>query len=179
MTRYLGTGSGPARSPRILAIAASTVLAGVALEGFLVSGKKFTSPMSEVKTARVWRLVDPTWPDATLIPYLSSLPPSTVGVAVPDGSGLIFASGLTPPDDGMLAYIPMHLHGVERTVLEAWERKPPQVIIYWGADQSFVFGYPGFGRGYGQELWQWISERYEPAREFPGPTLVLVPRHRS
>jgi hypothetical protein len=99
---------------------------------------------------------------------------------VPDGAGLIFASGLTPPDDGMLAYIPMHLHAAaERTVLQAWERKPPQVIVHWAEDQSFVFGYAGFGQDYGRELGQWISQRYEVAREFPGPTTVLVPRHRN
>jgi len=80
----------------------------------------------------------------------------------------------------MIAYLPMHLHGpAERIVLEAWERTPPQVIVHWKEDQSAVFGYAGFGRDYGLELAQWISERYEVAREFPGPTAVLVPRHRG
>jgi hypothetical protein len=181
MTHYLSTGSGPPRSRRILAIAASTVLAGVALDGFLVSSRNLTRPKNEVRTARVWRLVDPAGPEATLIPYLSRLPPSTVCAAVPDGAGLIFASGLTPPDDGMIAYIPMHLHGpaTERAVLQAWERKPPQVIVHWGEDQSFVFGYAGFGQDYGLELSRWISERYEVAREFAGPTVVLVARNRG
>jgi len=179
MTHHLATRSGPPRSRRILATAASTVLAGVALDGFLVSAGNLTGPKSEVRTARVWRLVDPASPEATVIPYLSRFPPSTVGAAVPDGAGMIFASGLTPPDDGMIAYLPMHLHGpaTERVVLQAWERKPPQVIVQWAEDQSSVFGYAGFGRDYGLELAHWISERYEVAREFPGRTAVLVPRH--
>src|SRR5262249_5021740 len=71
MTRFLATGHGPRRSTRILAIAASTVLAGVTLDGFRVAWLKFTRPMTEVKTARVWRLVDAQGPEATLIPYLS------------------------------------------------------------------------------------------------------------
>jgi hypothetical protein len=181
MTCYFTTGSGPPRSRRILAIAASTVLAGVALDGFKLSWMNVTRPMSEVKTARVWRLVDPEGPEATLIPYLSRLPPSTVCAAVPDGAGMVFAAGLAPPDDGMIAYIPMHLHGpaTERAVLQAWDRKPPQVIVHWGKDQSDVFGYAGFGLDYGLELSRWISERYEVAREFPGQTTLLVPRHGS
>jgi hypothetical protein len=40
-----------------------------------------------------------------------------------------------------------------------------------------VFGYAGFGKDYGLELGRWITERYELAREFPGSTVVLVPRH--
>ena len=81
----------------------------------------------------------------------------------------------------MIAYIPMHLHGpdVERAVLRAWQRKPPQLIVHWEEDQRFVFGYAGFGQDYGVELGRWISERYEVAREFAGPTVVLVPRHRG
>jgi hypothetical protein len=181
MTCHLATGSGPPRSRRILAIAASTVLAGVTLDGFRVNWRNLTRSTSELKTARVWRLVDPQSPEATLIPYLTRLPPSTVCAAVPDGAGLIFASGLTPPADGMIAYIPMHLHGAatERAVLQAWERKPPQVIVHWGKDQSDVFGYAGFGQDYGVELGKWISERYEVAKEFPGSTTLLVPRDRS
>jgi|SoiMethySBSTD1v2_1073268.scaffolds.fasta_scaffold122342_2 4-amino-4-deoxy-L-arabinose transferase-like glycosyltransferase len=180
MTCYLAAGRGPPRSRRILAIAASTVLAGVALDGFRVNWRNLTRSTSEVKTARVWRLVDPASPEATLIPYLTRLPASTVCAAVPDGAGLIFAAGLTPPEDGMIAYIPMHLHGpeTEQAVLEAWERKPPQVIVHWGKDQSDVFGYAGFGRDYGVELGKWISQRYEVAKEFPGWTTLLVPRDR-
>jgi hypothetical protein len=181
MTHFLAGRSGPPRSPRILAIAASTVLGGVALDGFLVAHAKFSRPMAEIRTARVWRLVDPEGPEATLVPFLSRFPPGTVVAAVPDGAGLIFASGLTPPDDGMIAYIPMHLHGpaTERAVLHAWEHKPPRLIVHWAEDQRFVFGYAGFGQDYGVELGRWISERYEVAREFPGPTVVLVPRHRG
>jgi len=181
MTCHLATGGGPPRSRRVLAIAASIVLAGVALDGFKLSWMNVMGPRSEVKTARVWRLVDAESPEGTLIPYLSRLPPSTVGVAVPDGSGTIFAAGLTPPDDGMITYLPMCLHGAgtERAVLQAWERKPPQVIVRWRQDLSGVFGYAGFGQDYGLELGQWISERYEVAKEFPGSMTLLVPRHRG
>lgn len=181
MTCYLATGGGAPRSRRILAIAASTVLAGVALDGFKLDWMNLMRPKSEVKTARVWRLVDAESPEATVIPYLSRLPPSTVGAAVPDGSGMIFAAGLTPTEDGMITYLPMCLHGAatERAVVQAWERKPPQVIVRWARDQSNVFGYAGFGQDYGIELERWISERYEVAREFPEWTTLLVPRHRG
>jgi hypothetical protein len=63
-------------------------------------------------------------------------------------------------------------------VLQAWERRPPQVIVHWDEDQRSVFGYAGFGKDYGLELGRWITERYELAREFPGSTVVLVPDTR-
>src|SRR5262249_38150980 len=74
MTHHLATVSGRPRSRRILAIAASTVLAGVALDGFLVSGGNLTTPRSELRTARVWRLVDPESLEAMVIAYLGRFP---------------------------------------------------------------------------------------------------------
>ena len=179
MTRALPELGGPPLSPRILGAGASTVLAGVALGGFITSVPQLTRPVSEVKTARVHLLVDADSPEASLIPYLSTFPPGTVCAAVPDGAGLIFASGLTPPDDGMIAYIPMHLPSpeVERRVLRAWERKPPKVIVFWGEAQTDVFGYAGFGKDYGLELAGWISDRYEVSRQsMLGRSSLLVPR---
>jgi hypothetical protein len=182
MTRSLTRRGEPSLSPRTLGIAASTVLAWVALGALRVSYPHFTKPVSEVRTARVHLLVDAGSPEATFIPYLSGLPPNTVCAAVPEGAGIIFASGLTPPSDGMTAYLSMSFHdpGVERAILQAWERKPPQVIFSWREDQSSVFGYAGFGKDYGVELARWISERYEPAQESPkGQAALLVPRHGS
>ena len=180
MTRSLSRRGGPSLSARTLAIAASIVLAGVALGALRISYPHLTKPVSEVRTARVHQLVDVGGPEATFIPYLSGLPPSTVCAAVPEGVGIVFASGLTPPSDGMTAYLPINLHdaGVEREILRAWERKPPDLIISWGEDQSLVFGYAGFGKDYGLELGRWISERYEPAKEsLRGRAKLLVLRH--
>jgi hypothetical protein len=179
MSRYLGTSGGAALSARALATASSTVLAGVALGGMVVSLPQLTKPVSDLRTARGHWLVDPDGPEATFVPYLSTLPPSTVCAAVPEGAGLIFAAGLTPPDDGMLDYIAPHLHDprIEREVLRAWAEKPPAFVISWGEDQSRVFGYAGFGQDYAVELARWISERYEVAgRSVRGQTALLVRR---
>jgi len=94
---------------------------------------------------------------------------------------MIFAAGLTPPDDGMTAYLPMLVQheSDQRAILRAWERKPPEVIIYWGEDQSPVFGYAGFGQDYALEIARWITERYELASLRSGSTLLLVPRRSS
>jgi len=63
-------------------------------------------------------------------------------------------------------------------VLRAWERHPPALIVYWAEDQRAVFGYAGFGKDYGLDLAGWISERYEPGKEWqPGGASLLVPRH--
>jgi hypothetical protein len=182
MTRLLATRGGPSLSQGTLAIGASTVLAGVGVGGFIASFPELTKPVTELRTARVHLLVDAAGPEATFIPYLRGLPPSTIGAAIPEGAGIIFASGLTPPDDGMTAYIPMALHGpdAQRRILQSWERRPPQVIVYWSEDQSSVFGYAGFGQDYGLELAAWIAARYEVARRSPdGRAALLVPRHRG
>ena len=69
--------------------------------------------------------------------------------------------------------------GVQRRVLEAWKRAPPEVIFLWGEDQSRVFGYAGFGRDYGLELARWISERYEATAQPGVGTATLLVRRRS
>jgi hypothetical protein len=171
----------PPLSPRILGAVASTVLAGVALGGLIASVPQFTKQVTEIQTTRVHQLVDAHGPEASLIPYLSTLPPGTVCAAVPDGSGLIFASGLTPAEDGMLAYIPMHVASreVERRVLRAWNHHPPDVIIRWTEDQRSVFGYAGFGQDYGLELGAWISARYDVAKQSTPSSSLLMLRHHG
>ncbi len=180
MTRYLAEGLEPSASRRALAVGASVVLAGVAAGALIVSYPQLTKPATELRTARVHLMVDADGPEAAFVPYLSRLPPSTVCAAVPEGAGIVFASGLTLPDDGMTSYIPMHVHdaALRRAVLHAWERRPPGVILYLGEDQSpVVFGYAGFGEDYALELAQWITERYQVAREpVSGNSQLLVPR---
>ena len=179
MTRFLATQDGPPLSTRTLGVAAATVLAAVTVGGLLVSYSYLSKPMTEVRTARVHQWVNAGGPEAAFIPYLSGRPSSTVGAAVPDGAGIIFAAGLTPPSDGMTSYVPPSLQapGVERRTLEAWERRPPAVILYWSEDQSAVFGYRGFGQDYGLALAAWIFEHYEVARKSPdGRASLLVRR---
>jgi len=182
MVHFLARPHGPARSRRALEVGASAVLAGVALGALGVSYRYLTKPVTEVRTARVHWLVNAGGPEAAFIPLLDTLPPSTVCAAVPEGAGIVFASGLTPVDDGQTAYLPMVLEDprVERRILEAWERTPPGVIVHWTENQSAVFGYAGFGKDYGLALARWISERYTVVRQLPdGKAELLVPRPRG
>lgn len=179
LTRYLAEWNGPPASRRSLAVGASVVLAGVAVGAFIVSFPQLTKPVTVLHTARVHLKVDVDSPEAAFVPYLSRLPPSTVCAAVPDGAGIVFASGLTLPDDGMTSYIPIEVDapGVQRLILRAWERKPPALIVYWAEDQSAVFGYAGFGQDYALELAGWITDRYEVVRApVSGRTQLLLPR---
>ncbi len=116
LTRYLAEWNGPPASRRSLAVGASVVLAGVAVGAFIVSFPQLTKPVTVLRTARVHLKVDVDSPEAAFVPYLSRLPPSTVCAAVPDGAGIVFASGLTLPDDGMTSYIPIEVDapGVQR-----------------------------------------------------------------
>ena len=179
MPRSLAATAGPAASRRALAVGACVVLAGVAAGAFIVSFPQLTKPATELRTARVHLMVDPDGPEAAFVPTLSRLPPSTVCLAVPEGAGIVFASGLTPPDDGMTTYIAIHVHDpdLRRAILRVWERRPPDVILYWGEDQSPVFGYAGFGQDYALDLARWIGDRYEVERETVfGRNQLLVPR---
>jgi hypothetical protein len=181
MTRHLAETVGPSASRRALAVGASVVLAGVATGGLLVSFPQLTRDVTEIRTARVHLEVDRDSPEATFVQYLSRLPPSTVCAAVPDGAGLVFAAGLTPPDDGMTSYLPMQVHDAEqeRAILRAWNRKPPDLIISWGEDQRAVFGYLGFGQDTAMELARWIADYYQMADEpVSGSTRLLVARGR-
>ena len=178
LTRYLESVARPP-SGRALAVGTSFVLAGVTTGAFLVSLPFLTKPAKELLTARVHRLVDPDGPEATFVPYLSRLDPSTVFASVPEGAGMIFASGLTPPDDGMTTYAPMHISeaSIEKGIVDAWKRRPPGVILVWGEDQRPVFGFTGFGEDYGLEIARWIADRYEVASFIPkGRTYLLLPR---
>ena len=182
MVHLLAHSHGPARSRRALELGASAVLAGVALGALGVSYRYLTRPVTEIRTARGHWLVNAGGPEATFVPLLGSMPPSTVGAAVPEGAGIVFASGLTPVDDGQMAYLPMVLEepGAERRIVEAWERRPPGVIVHWTEDQSAVFGYTGFGKDYGLVLAHWISERYTAVRRSPdGKAELFVRRPRG
>ena len=179
LSRYLAEWDGPPASRRGLAVGASVVLAGVAVGAFVVSFPQLTKPVTELRTARVHLKVDADSPEAAFVPYLSRLPPSTVCAAVPEGAGIIFASGLTPPDDRMTSYIPIQVDdpGLRGAILRAWERKPPALIVYWAEDQSRVFGYAGFGQDYALDLAGWITARYEVASEpVSGTAQLLLPR---
>ena len=109
LTRYLAEWNDPLASRRGLAVGASVVLAGVAAGAFIVSFPQLTKAVTVLRTARVHLKVDADSPEAAFVPYLTRLPPSTVCAAVPEGAGIIFASGLTPPDDRMTSYIPIEV----------------------------------------------------------------------
>jgi hypothetical protein len=181
MTAYLGRRTGQPPSPDVRGLSASMVLAGVALGTAVVSYPQLTRAVTELRTARVHRLVDAGGPEASFVPLLSRLPPGTVCAAVPEGAGIIFASGLTPPSDGMTSYLPMILEepGVQGKVLEAWKRAPPDVIFSWDEDQRRVFGYAGFGLDYGLDLARWISEHYEASADARVGRATLLVRRRT
>jgi hypothetical protein len=81
----------------------------------------------------------------------------------------------------MTSYLPMILEepGVQRGILEAWKRAPPEIIFSWDEDQRWVFGYAGFGQDYGLDLARWISEHYEATTQASVGRATLLFRRRS
>ncbi len=182
MTHYLGARGLPApASRRVLAVGACAVLAGFAAGALLVSWPQFSRPSTLLRTARVQLVVDADGPEIAFVPYLSRLPPTTVCAAVPEGAGLVFAAGLTPTGDGRTSYLPMELDdpAEERSLIVAWERNTPDLVVYRGQDLAPIFGYTGFGHDYALDAGRWLARRYEAASDPVGGMLLLAPRrHR-
>jgi hypothetical protein len=180
MCRYLGEDLRVPPSRRVLTIAASAVLAGSALGAFLVSFPELSKPSTLLITERVRMQVDAEGPEAAFVPFLTRLPPQTVCAAVPEGAGMVFAAGLTLPGDGMISYVPMDVFDPadERSVLAAWQRRPPDLVLYRGQNLVPAFGYVGFGHDYALEAGHWLAEHYEPYGNVVDTMQLLVPRQR-
>jgi hypothetical protein len=116
-------------------------------------------------------------PELSIVPLLQRYPAGTRAVVIPEGVGLVFASGLSGAD-GMFSYLPMELVGPqEDRVLEVWRRSPPDVIVWWRRDEP-MFGYRGFGVDYGTRLAGWIGSHYAPVTD-PNLWMVVLERRRQ
>ncbi len=109
-------------------------------------------------------------PELTVVPILSRYPSTTRVAAIPEGIGLVFASGLQSAD-GMSSYLPMELPDevAEERLLSDWRERPPDLIVWWSRDEG-NFGYKGFGFDYGVTVAEWISAHYAPVSD---PSLYM------
>ena len=102
---------------------------------------------------------------------------TTTMIAIPQGAGLIFASGLTA-GDAMFSYVPMELQGKEadERLRARWDAHPPDVIVWWRENLMRVFGVKGFGEDYAQSSGKWVEEHYTPITDHNAEFVVLVRR---
>jgi len=61
----------------------------------------------------------------------------------------------------------------EQTILAALRATPPDIVLLTHKNTA-EYGFPWFGRDYGQTLLRWVLENYEPAALLGDPPLGLV-----
>jgi hypothetical protein len=159
--RHLGATGWPRR---VVEAAGMGFFAGAALAALLASSSWYASHTEEIATQRGRLYMLPDGVQAPAVRALSGLPPETRVLALPEGAGLIFMSGLRSPHGGMFSFLPVEFYGGynDRQILDRWKSDPPDVVLLVTRPMP-EYGYRGFGIDYAIELFAWILENYEPA----------------
>jgi len=115
---------------------------------------------------------------ADTLRLLSTYPPDTRVLAVPEGVGLTFLAGLTSVC-GLHSFLPPELDGpFEDRLLACLQNAPPDLVLHVGLDLQ-DFGSIGFGADYGQKIGAWILEHYDAIDQFGPQGYVIVLRRRA
>ncbi|BDG05253.1 hypothetical protein [Anaeromyxobacter oryzae] len=164
----------------VLGGAFAGMVLGLGVASLLASWPLYREPRIPVDTPRGRMLLRDTWnSEASVLQALMRLPPSTRVMALPDGAGLVFASGVADSGDPILTYAPMALPdaAAEGRTLAAWDRDPPDVVVWQNRDTRELFGFRGFGVDYATHLREWLESRYVPLNS-PSDPFVLLRRAR-
>jgi hypothetical protein len=121
-------------------------------------------------------LLPPNAPEHALVPFLSRESVRSA-IAIPNGAGVFFLSGIPVADDTMTSYLPMEIpdEGADLRLVQRWEANPPDVVLYWQQDLRTDFGYAGFGIDYAVRSRNWLFENYRPATD-PRTGMFLMVR---
>jgi hypothetical protein len=169
--RLMGSSGWPRR---VVQAAGVGFFAAGALAAFQISTHGYALHTEEIRTPRGRLYVLADGIQAPAVRVLSGLPSGTRVLALPEGAGLVFMSGLLPPRDGMFSYLPVELYGNygEPQVLARWMANPPQVVLM--IDRPMLeYGYRGFGVDYAKELAGWVLENYEPTANTNAGFMVM------
>lgn len=163
---------------RVVEAAGVGLFAGAALGALQVSNNWYALHTEEIATqrGRLYTIADGI--QAPAVRALSVLPPDTRVLALPEGAGLVFMSGLRPTLDGMFSYLPVELYGNydDARILARWKTNPPDVVVMVKRPMP-EYGYRGFGIDYAFDLYAWVLENYEPTTE-NNPAFVLMRHER-
>lgn len=130
----------------------------------------------ELRTPTTTMLLHAGSPELTIVPILQRYPAGTRVIAVPEGVGMVFASGRRSGDP-MSSYLPMELPAAEESeLLLKWKSAPPDVIVWWRRDER-NHGYEGFGVDYAVRLAGWIEGHYAPVTD-PSAFMFVLERTR-
>lgn len=156
-------------------VAALALVLGTAASAFRHNHLWYAQHSIELSTVRGTLLVMRNSSEPFLLKTLATFPPHTTMIAVPQGAGLIFASGLTAAD-AMSSYLPMELQnpGDDERLRERWQANPPYVIVWWRQDLQKVFGVKGFGIDYAIKSGKWVESHYRTITDPTSDRVVLV-----
>lgn len=172
--RLVGSSGWPRR---VVEAAGVGLFAGAALAALLVSNNSYALHTEEIATqrGRLYTIADGI--QAPVVRALSVLPSETQVLAIPEGAGLVFMSGLRPTPDGMFSYLPVEIYGNydDARILARWKTNPPDIVVIVKRPMP-EYGYRGFGIDYAIDLYAWVLKNYEPITE-KNAVFVLM-RHR-
>jgi len=94
-------------------------------------------------------------------------------VALPEGVIVNYLARLENPTPYINFMPPELVLFGEETILAALRATPPDIVVLTHKNTA-EYGFPWFGRDYGQTLLRWVLENYEPAALLGDPPLGLV-----
>jgi len=105
------------------------------------------------------------------------LPETGTFAVLPQGALLNYLLRRANPT-GFVQFVPPEIlfFGEER-ILEAFQARPPDAIVFISMDAS-GYGVGQFGEGYARDLWDWVESRYRPAARLGDaqrPAKLLLP----
>jgi hypothetical protein len=126
-----------------------------------------STPRGELRIFDRWRF------ERSAVAALQRLPGNTRLLVLPQGSGLLFFSGLREADT-MFSYLPMEVADLtaDQNLLARWKDRPPDVIAFVGVPLT-EFGSAGFGKDYARLSMEWILETYAPVSDLNAPIVFL------
>jgi hypothetical protein len=132
---------------------------------------------SALVTPRGELLIFDRWQfERSAVVALQRLPADTRLLVVPQGSGLLYFSGLREADS-MFSHLPMEVADLtaDETLRDHWKSRPPDVVAFVGVPLT-EFGSAGFGKDYARLSMEWLLETYAPVTDPTAPIVFLLPR---
>ena len=130
-------------------------------------GSMLSTSRGELRIFDRWRF------ERSAVAALQRLPADTRLLVLPQGSGLLYFSGLREADT-MFSYLPMEVPDLtaDENLLARWKSRPPDVIAFVGVPLT-EFGSAGFGRDYARLSMEWILATYAPVTDLNAPIVFL------
>ncbi|MCO4763485.1 MAG: glycosyltransferase family 39 protein [Myxococcales bacterium] len=95
----------------------------------------------------------------------STLKPNDTVLVLPEGVMLNFWLRRKSPARIINFMPPELLFWGEAPIIDDLNAHPPTVVVVVHKDTS-EYGFPRFGRDYGQQIWRWVTARYRPVQTF-------------